>query len=55
MGLALVAALRAYNGIHDMICVAGEVKDPGRPLPRAPVVGVASAGAGAAFLPLFPR
>jgi APA family basic amino acid/polyamine antiporter len=41
VGLALVAALWAYNGIHDMVCVAGEVKDAGRVLPRALVAGVA--------------
>lgn len=39
-GLALVAALWAYNGFQDMICVAGEVRDPGRVLPRALFAGV---------------
>jgi basic amino acid/polyamine antiporter, APA family len=59
MGLALVAALWAYNGIHDMICVAGEVKDPGRVLPRALVAGVATVvvvylAANAAYLYVLP-
>jgi amino acid transporter len=39
VGLALVAALWAYNGFHDMVCVAGEVRDPGRVLPRALLAG----------------
>jgi amino acid transporter len=59
VGLALVAALWAYNGIHDMICVAGEVKDPGRVLPRALVAGVATVvvvylAANAAYLYVLP-
>jgi basic amino acid/polyamine antiporter, APA family len=41
MGLALVAALWAYTGFNDMVSVAGEVKDPGRVLPRALLVGTA--------------
>ena len=39
VGLALVAALWAYNGFHDMVCVAGEVREPGRVLPRALLSG----------------
>ena len=39
VGLALVSALWAYNGFHDMVCVAGEVRNPGRVLPRALVAG----------------
>jgi basic amino acid/polyamine antiporter, APA family len=39
VGLALVAALWAYNGFHDMVCVAGEVRQPGRVLPRALLAG----------------
>jgi amino acid transporter len=39
IGLGLVAALWAYNGIQDMVPVAGEVRDPGRVLPRALLVG----------------
>lgn len=41
VGLGLVAALWAYNGIQDMISIAGEVRDPGRTLPRALLAGVA--------------
>ncbi len=40
VGLALVAALWAYNGFHDMVSVAGEVRDPGRVLPRALLAGM---------------
>jgi APA family basic amino acid/polyamine antiporter len=59
VGLALVAALWAYNGIHDMICVAGEVKDPGRVLPRALLAGVMTIivvylAANAAYLYVLP-
>jgi APA family basic amino acid/polyamine antiporter len=36
-----VAALWAYNGFHDMVSVAGEVRDPGRALPRALFAGMA--------------
>ena len=39
VGLALVAALWSYNGFHDMVSVAGEVRDPGRVLPHALVAG----------------
>jgi basic amino acid/polyamine antiporter, APA family len=39
VGLALVAALWAYNGFQDMVCIAGEVRDPGRVLPRALLAG----------------
>jgi len=41
IGLGLVAALWAYNGIQDMISVAGEVRDPQRVLPRALITGIA--------------
>ena len=59
VGLGLVAALWAYNGIHDMICVAGEVKDPGRVLPRALLAGVTTIivvylAANAAYLYVLP-
>ena len=39
VGLGLVAALWAYNGMQDMLPLAGEVRDPGRALPRALLVG----------------
>jgi amino acid transporter len=41
IGLGLVAALWAYNGIQDMVSVAGEVRDPQRVLPRALIAGIA--------------
>jgi amino acid transporter len=40
IGLGLVAALWAYNGIQDMVPIAGEVRDPGRVLPRALLLGI---------------
>ena len=39
VGLALVAALWAYTGFQDMLPVAGEVRDPGRNIPRALLLG----------------
>lgn len=42
MGVALAAALWAYHGWFDVTPLAGEVRDPGRTLPRALVVGTAS-------------
>lgn len=41
VGLGLVAALWAYNGMQDMLPLAGEVRDPGRVLPRALLAGTA--------------
>ena len=41
VGLGLVAALWAYNGFQDMLPVAGEVREPGRALPRALLAGTA--------------
>jgi basic amino acid/polyamine antiporter, APA family len=38
-GLALVSALWAYDGWADLSFMSGEVKDPGRNLPRALIVG----------------
>ena len=40
VGLGLVAALWAYTAWHDLGFVAGEVRDPGRTLPRALVIGI---------------
>jgi amino acid transporter len=40
VGLGLVAALWAYTAWHDLGFVAGEVRDPGRTLPRALVTGI---------------
>jgi APA family basic amino acid/polyamine antiporter len=39
-GLALLAALWAYDGWNNMPMAAGEVKDPGRNVPRALVWGM---------------
>jgi basic amino acid/polyamine antiporter, APA family len=41
MGLGLVTVLWAYTGWHDVSLIAGEVRDPGRTLPRALIVGMA--------------
>jgi amino acid transporter len=41
VGLGLVAVLWAYNGIEDMVLLGGEVRDPGRVLPRALLAGSA--------------
>ena len=41
LGLALVAVLWAYTGWYDLSLVAGEVREPGRTLPRALAVGIA--------------
>ena len=38
-GLAVVTVLWAYNGWQDVTCLSGEVRDPGRALPRALVGG----------------
>ena len=42
LGIALVAVMWAYDGWADLTFVAGEVKDPGRTLPRALIGGVAT-------------
>ena len=59
VGLALVAALWAYNGFQDMLPVAGEVRNPGRALPRALLAGTAIVvavylSANAAYLYVLP-
>lgn len=41
---ALVAALWAYDGWNDLNMVAGEVKNPGRSIPIALIVGMATVG-----------
>ncbi len=38
-GIGVVAVLWAYNGWQDVTCLSGEVRDPGRSLPRAIVGG----------------
>ena len=40
-GTAMLAALWAYDGWNNMPMAAGEVKDPGRNVPRALVLGMA--------------
>ena len=59
VGLGLVAALWAYNGFQDMLPVAGEVREPGRALPRALLAGTAIVvavylSANAAYLYVLP-
>ena len=51
-GAAMLAALWAYNGWNNMPLVAGEVRDPGRNVPRALIMGmlVVLAGYGLANL-----
>jgi APA family basic amino acid/polyamine antiporter len=39
-GLALVSVMWAYDGWADLTFIAGEVKDPGRTMPRAIIWGV---------------
>ena len=39
-GAAMLAALWAFDGWNNMPMVAGEVKDPGRNIPRALIIGV---------------
>lgn len=58
-GLGVVTVLWAYNGWQDVTCLSGEVRDPGRALPRAlvggtlVVVGIYLA-ANAAYLRVLP-
>lgn len=40
LGLALVGVLYAYDGVANFCALSGEVRDPGRTLPRALTVGV---------------
>lgn len=58
-GIALIAVLWAYDGWADLTSIAGEVRDPGRTLPRALVGGVAVVAAvyfavNAAYLYVLP-
>lgn len=39
-GAAMIAALWAFDGWNNMPMVAGEVKDPGRTIPRALILGM---------------
>ncbi|MES1241545.1 MAG: APC family permease [Acidobacteriota bacterium] len=38
-GLAMIAALWTYDGWYGLTCSAGEMKDPGRSLPRGLILG----------------
>jgi basic amino acid/polyamine antiporter, APA family len=58
-GLAIVAVLFAYNGWQELSYVAGEVRDPGRTLPRALIFGTVGVmavylAANAAYLWVLP-
>ena len=58
-GLGLVTVLWAYNGWQDVTCLSGEVRDPGRSLPRALVGGTLAVvaiylAANAAYLRVLP-
>jgi basic amino acid/polyamine antiporter, APA family len=58
-GLAVVTVLWAYNGWQDVTCLSGEVRDPGRSLPRALVGGTLVViaiylGVNAAYLRVLP-
>jgi len=59
IGIALVPVAWAYNGLGDIVYVAGEVRDPGRILPRAFIAGTLAVvaiylSANAAYLYVLP-
>jgi APA family basic amino acid/polyamine antiporter len=41
-GVAMIAALWTYDGWYGVTCSAGEVRDPGRSLPRGLILGTAA-------------
>ena len=41
MGLAVLAALFAYDGFTNVAVVAGEMKNPGKIIPKSTIVGIA--------------
>ncbi len=41
-GIAMIAALWTYDGWYGLTCSAGEVRDPGRNLPRGLIFGTAA-------------
>jgi APA family basic amino acid/polyamine antiporter len=58
-GLGIVTVLWAYNGWQDVTCLSGEIRDPGRALPRALIGGtlavmVVYLAANAAYLRVLP-
>jgi APA family basic amino acid/polyamine antiporter len=44
-GVAMIAALWTYDGWYGLTFSAGEMKDPGRNLPRGLIIGTAAVGA----------
>jgi len=40
-GIAMIAALWTYDGWYGLTCSAGELRDPGRSLPRGLILGTA--------------
>jgi amino acid transporter len=58
-GLAMVAVLWAYNGWQELTYIGGEIRDPGRTLPRALIYGTVGVmavylAANAAYLRVLP-
>lgn len=58
-GLGVVTVLWAYNGWQDVTCLSGEIRDPGRAMPRALVAGTLAVmaiylAANAAYLRVLP-
>jgi amino acid transporter len=58
-GLAIVAVLWAYNGWQELTYIGGEIRDPGRTLPRALIYGTIGVmavylAANAAYLRVLP-
>lgn len=41
-GVAMIAALWTYDGWYGLTCSAGEIRDPGRSLPRGLILGTAA-------------
>src|SRR6185295_3008566 len=41
-GIAMIAALWTYDGWYGLTCSAGEMRDPGRGLPRGLILGTAA-------------
>jgi len=44
LGVALIAVIWSYDGWVNLSCTAGEVRDPGRTLPRALILGIVLIG-----------
>src|SRR6185312_15337907 len=41
-GIAMIAALWTYDGWYGLTCSAGEMRDPGRSLPRGLILGTSA-------------